>query len=233
LPRGDIGRICIITTGRSGSELLVDLVDHHPRMRCEGEILANLTSDPVRYVRGRASLARLRNLDAYGFKFNILNQHLRVRIDLREFIRRLTGDGFSFVHLRRANLLRQAVSSMRATVADDRFHRRFETNSPAIHIDVIGLITLMRRMETYEEHLVRCLGGSASLSLVYEDDLEPEDARQASVARVLALVGLEPVGASSTLRRTTPRALSDAVSNHDEIREVLSRTRYEIGRAHV
>lgn len=226
VPTGSMGRLCILTTGRTGSELLVELLDSHPRMRCEGEILQDPFRDPVRYVTGRAAIARLRKHDAYGFKINHLNARVGTyRTTLAQVVRDLADDGFTFVRIRRENLLRQTISSLRAG-EEQSYHTREERHREALHLDPVHVIYLMRTIEVYEERIDSYVQDLDCMTLTYERDLESEAARGASLARVFALVGLEPAAVTTTLRQSTPRALADAVANHDELRDVLGKTRF-------
>ena len=60
-------RFVILTSGRSGSELLASLLDAHPAIVSEGEILQRPRRYPTAYLRGHAlrayhALARKRSL---------------------------------------------------------------------------------------------------------------------------------------------------------------------------
>ena len=225
LPRPKIGRLCILTNGRTGSELLVELLDGHPQMRCESEILREPQRDPLRFVRGRAHSAWRHGAKAYGFKF-ITGQasSLGWRRDLPGFLRALQADGFVFVRLSRRNLLRQAVSSVRARQVRE-WHVRTQDERGPSYIDPVQLIFTMRNLELLHEYLGTALPG-APIDLVYESDLSEEDDRERTLATIFAAVGLEPAAPRSTLHKQTPTALADAISNLDEVAAALRTTRY-------
>ena len=226
LPGPRIGRLCIFTSGRTGSELLVDLLDSHPRMRCEGEILRNPQGDAVRFVRGRVRVAAFRGNEAYGFKF-ITGQtwSLGRRMELRNFAEALSTDGFRHVRLRRRNLLRQALSQLRAGQTR-RFHVRTDVAASALPIDPVQLIYTMCSMELNDMYLDRQLEGRDPVELVYEDHLESEAARGPALARLFELAGLDPLPPSTDLRKQTPASLTDAIANYDEVATALRATRY-------
>ncbi len=228
LPAPRIARLCILTTGRAGSELLVGLLDGHPHMRCEGELLAIPRREPFRFLRGRTRVAWLQRLGAYAFKINAQNLALTSRRwTLPTYVRALIDDGFRIVRLRRTNLLRQALSTMRAGQTQT-FHVREAMRAGALRIDPIEVIHVMRRFESRDEYLDDLLRNDDTLELTYEDDIECDDRRADTLARVFTLAGLEPVAAlASPLRQTTPRRFADAVENHDEIRSLITGTRYE------
>jgi LPS sulfotransferase NodH len=229
LPAPDIRRICIVTNGRTGSELLVDLLNGHPRMLCEGEILGTPRRDPFRFVRGRTIIARRRqHVDAYGFKINVHYLALaNRRWTMPTLIEALVRDGFGIVRLRRENLLRQAISTMRAGPTRT-FHVTEAVRSVPLHVDPINVLSVMRQFESSDEFLDKLLAKVETVEVTYEDDIEPEGRRDATLSRVFTLAGLEPATVPrSALKQTTPRSLTDAVENHQEIRTFLTGTRYE------
>ena len=225
--RPRIGKVCILTTGRTGSDLLVDLMDSHPRMRCEKEILGEPHRDARRFIRGRVLVARLRGEAVYGFKINSLN--LRVasrRWNLPSFIKALGADGFRFVRLKRDNLLRQGISAMRAGETRE-YHVTAPIGTGPMQLDPLNVIYLIRNFEVYEDLIDANVQGFPTLLLTYEEDLEDGPAQQDALNRVFSFVGLEPAPVSSPLVKTTPRGLADAVANHEELAAALRGTRYE------
>jgi hypothetical protein len=226
--RPKIAKLCILTTGRTGSDLLVELLDAHPQLRCEKEVLGVPHRDARRFIRGRIAVARSRGAAAYGFKINSLNVRVAShRWTLPTLIAALAADGFRFVRLRRANLLRQAVSAMRAGQTRE-YHATAPVTTGAMHLDPLHAIYLMRTFEVYEDMLDGSTSGCTVLPISYEDDLEDEDARTDALSRIFRFIGLEPVASAPTrLQRTTPRALADAVANHEELTAILRGTRFE------
>jgi LPS sulfotransferase NodH len=217
----------VVTTGRTGSELLVDSLNRHPRMRCEGEILSRPAYDALRYVRGRARLARIRGVDAYGFK--LVAQQARSLGDAADdptLLETLARDGFTFARLRRKNLLRQALSHARA-MDRGRWHARgVDSIQEPTNIDPVQLIFTMRGLETREQWLDRALAGVEAVELSYEDDIEDPTRRADTIGRIFAAVGLEPHVVRSDLLKQTPVDIRDAIANTEEVGDVLSRTRY-------
>jgi len=100
-------RFVIFAQPRTGSTLLASLLKAHPRIRCDGEILGKRRLLPGPFVTARSILAEE---DVYGFKvmiFQLWNQRI---YDVGAFMRHLYGDGWKILHMRRRNVLRQAIS---------------------------------------------------------------------------------------------------------------------------
>lgn len=113
-------RFVIFGRGRSGSTALVHLMNAIPDVHCDGEILRNAVALPRASVLARCANA---GTPVYGCKvlsYQILNvQPLR---DRTGFIRRLHGDNFKILYLKRENLVEHAVSNIRARAFG--FHSR-------------------------------------------------------------------------------------------------------------
>ena len=83
-----------------GSTLIASLLDAHPAIRCEGELLMHRLLLPLTYVDGRCGAAGRTGTSAYGFK--ILTHHLmrdRGIADPRPFIAKLRDRGYRAVRV--------------------------------------------------------------------------------------------------------------------------------------
>jgi hypothetical protein len=216
-------RFVLFGQGRTGSELLRSLLNTHPRVRCEGEILARPRLFPAAFVEGHA---RASDRPAYGFKAKVYQLSEDQHLDPRAFVRRLTGDGWQVVYLYRRNLLRQALSNV---VARHRraYHRKAGQDGPGlpkVRVDCDALLRSMtnRRNFLAEEH--RVLDGVPHVEVVYEDDLLPGERHQQAADRVFRHLGLEPVEIRTDHLRVTSDRLADFVDNHEEVAACVGRT---------
>ena len=99
----------IVSIGRSGSELLVSLLDSHPKIRCESEILFMRRVFPTGFLLQRSVTARLTGAHAYGFKLLTHHAGLQDHADPAGYLRRLHARGFRFIVLERR--IRKALRS--------------------------------------------------------------------------------------------------------------------------
>ena len=217
-------RFVVLARGRSGSTALVSILDAVPGIRCEGEILHDRVPWPERFVDARS---RARPCDAYGFK--VLAYQIRDVQRLRDregFVRRLHARGFEVVYLRRENLLRHAISSLRARTLG--FHRRRgEPAAPAsLEIDVDALVARMEQIEGTRDYEERLLEGVPHMSLSYERDLRDEARHQSTLDRVCDLLGVKSAPARSGFERISPPSLRESISNYDEVERRLASTRW-------
>lgn len=218
-------RFVIFGRGRCGSTLLVSLLDSHPDIQCDGEILHFRKLSPLFHVKCFAAAAKR---PVYGFK--LLTYQLRQVQpipDPRAFLHELHGQGFRFIHLYRDNLLRHALSNIYARQAT--FHRRRE-DKPAkykklnvVTEEVIKWIRASEQTARFEWEMLQDL---PHIDVNYETDLAQAESHGATVAKVCRFLDLPPAEPRTDLVKVTPRAIGDFVANYEELREALEATPY-------
>lgn len=215
-PRG----VLIFAQGRSGSTLLVELLNSLPEVRCEGEILQRRVAFPAAWAEAR----RLRHRDRlYGFKVKPLQLlHHQNVTDMGGWLAGMHGRGWRLVHLERRNLLRQVLSN----IAAERYgwQRRVDTANPGrdpLHVDPAVLTYWMGVRARWREQEHAALAGLAHETVHYEDDLSDPDRQQATLDRLAAALGVESAAGASNLRPANPGALADRIANYAEVRQAL------------
>jgi hypothetical protein len=219
-------RFVIVTPGRSGSELLTDLLNSHPDIACEAEILRDRLALPEQFVAGRASKAGLGGAQAYGFKVHCGHFGYQVLRERPGFVREMADSGTQVIFLRRENFLAQAISSTIA--ARTQWHWR-QTDAAAftpLEIDPVEVLMMTYLFEESDHYLATMLDGIAHLSLTYDRDLVDGATQRATTDRICAELGLSPAPTSSDHVRFTPRRLSETIANFDSVADVIRPTRF-------
>jgi hypothetical protein len=222
-------RFVVYGVGRVGSELLVELLDNHPRLCCDAEILDLPLVRPLRYAALRSSLA---GTPVYGFK--LLTHHM-LRCSGRRwdeagesFLHRMHRDGWRILHLRRRDRLRQAVSVMASQQRQQWHHRRGDGQRPvSVRVDVPELLQRLDFSRRRQEEEVAALGDLPRLELYYEDHLENGELQQVTARRVFEWLDLDPVPVSTSLVRSSPRRLEDFIANYGEVERALRQSGQE------
>ena len=227
-------RFVILTSGRTGSELLTSLLNSHPRIRCAAELLKEERVFPHAYLAARAAMARLRGFDAFGWKL-ALNQFRSLAAlgagrrgvgDPDRYPARLHEMGFRVILSTRRNPVEQALSGARAiqSTFHDRAHERPKF-SP-FEVDPVNLLALTHIFEADGAALAGMVESVPHLRLTYEDDLLDPTRHQATVDRVCGYLGLASAPVASDLVKVAPRGLRASVTNYDEVRRLFQATRY-------
>lgn len=220
-------RFVLFGRGRSGTTALVSLLDLLPTVHCEGEILHDYVPFPYVHVLGRSKRC---TASTYGCK--ILSYQVRdVQQGLsspKDFLRTLHDrDGFRILYLRRSNLLRHALSNIRAR--RESFHEK-KTDAPrtqsTLEVDPNLVTEWMRSSEDLHQYEQRLLAGVPHLSLTYEEHMRDPDAHQKTVNSICEYLNVESAPVEAPYRKLAPRSLKEGIANYEELADHLGDTPY-------
>lgn len=219
---GPATRFVILGQSRSGSTLVVRLLDAHPDVVCEGEIF---NADWGYYPRPLLAIGRrlpepflwnrrIRSrAEAYGAK--VLVYHVE---KAPVFFARLHQRGWKMIAVTRRDVLRAALSFGigRATAS---WHRRTDDPIPDCHVSVEPelIIEQLSRRQRWKDLEQEVLARVPHHALEYERDLADVGTRTEAMRGVLDYLGLSQLELTTDLSPTDHRPLSDVVTNLDEI----------------
>ena len=225
----------ILAQGRTGSSLLVDLLNSHPDISCLAEIFTSSVAKNVRNPVDFASgLCCLSTNNAGGFKVKIY-QMGNVRCSTaHQFLERFRDEGWQVIYLKRANVLRHALSDIRSEKTRI-FHHTGEkeegklksARKEKVTITEEELFRTIRFREKCLEQEKEALAGIDHMVIEYERDLLEDDSKLNTMDRVFDYLGLKPHTCSTAMKKVTSRNISDIVENHQEIIDSLTGTPYE------
>ncbi len=216
-------KFIILGTGRSGSTLLVTLLDSNDHIYCDNEIYHRKVMFPKAYRHARTRMA---NKQVYGFK--LLMYHISLKLGIAnehfgDYLQSLVNEGYQVIYLRRRNIVRQAFSNLYA-----RHRGQFHSNSEVgkktdkkMTVDLEELGTWIRNINHqahWEEELIASI---PHLALYYEADLEDQAAHPATLRKVSDFLGVDVQPPNSELRKVTPKSLDSFIANHEEVMAFL------------
>lgn len=219
-------RFILFGRGRSGSTLLVSMLDNHPAITCAGEVLRFRTINPAAHLHRVLDAGKTPVSGAKLLSYQMRTIHKMPPNS--DFLRRLADQGVTIIYLARENLVRHAVSNIYA-----RTQRIYHlTNAitpgprPKITISADQICTWIdgsARLGDYEQAVLRDV---PHLPLTYESDLATSPARTATWGRLLQHFGQTDQPLRTTLQKVTADDLRQIIANHDALMEALSHTRY-------
>lgn len=112
-----LGRILIFRQGRTGSTLLTDLLSKHDDVFCHEEIFGNHHLGPFLFP-SRLADGMAESVEGRVYGFHVKPGQLRdntVIGDLSKWLHEMEQQGWYIVHLCRKNLLKHAVSTIKAS----------------------------------------------------------------------------------------------------------------------
>lgn len=220
-------KFIIFGQGRTGSTLLVDLLNSSPDVYCDEELFFYKLHKPARYVSGKSRLCKA---PVYGFKSKIYQISDVQQTDPTVFMTRLHRNGWIIIHIERENLLRHSLS---AVLAEQR--QLYQSTSDEIDlrehrsetVPVELLIGEMQQREYYRRKEAAVLQDLPHLHVSYERDLADPEKQQAAMDRIFAALGVPTVEVSTTLRKINSPQLRDDVENYDEMVAALDEVGYK------
>jgi LPS sulfotransferase NodH len=217
-------KFVIFGRGRSGSTLLVSLLNTLPGMYCDGEVFNIRSIIPKARLRRACDNA---SSSIYGFK--LLSYQLFRYSDSyqKNFLDYLIKTGFRIIYLKRDNILMHAISNIRAR--EYGFHHKLlEKNIvKKIKIDKKELFYWLELSEMRELKEELLLSGVEHYNLIYEKNLENPDRHKATVDGVCDYLGIDRGWVATQYRKVSPEKLIDSIENYQDLKDILNKTRYE------
>lgn len=221
-------RFFIFGQGRSGTTLLKQLINSHPVVICDGELLnikdRYITNKyllkvayrlPVSYFNLRATYSKA---DIYGF--TLLFHQCR---NPEKIIRKMNASGWKIVLLDRENIFEQALSYLTA-FKTNYWHRWNDQQKevPKIFIPKDELAARLDSLSALKKKENAIMQQVDHLKLVYEKDLSANENWQKTANRVFDFLGVEHHTVKATLRKTYPLPYSGIISNYGELSGAFS-----------
>ena len=205
---------------RSGTTLLVRLLDQVPDVRCDGELLHYFLVDPVGFL---ARLPRRAGPDVRAYGIKLISYHLleiqRVRRPLA-FFDRIAAHGYGVVHLTR-NSWDQTLSLAKAQLSGVYFSKTGR-DMESLRIDperFVDLLSWNDKMLAYEHEVMSHVAHSA---VRYDDDLRNPEQHQRTIDRLCADFGVQSADVGVTMKRTGGK---DGLQRVENMEELVTRVR--------
>lgn len=212
-------RFCIFGQGRSGSTLMTTLLNSHPEIRCEDELLRR----PRLRAPGYLDCASRGPEPAFGFHLKPYHLTRFQRIDdLGGFLRGLSAAGWRIVHLVRRDVIAHAFSSDYAH--HHGWHRRNGGDGPepgSIAVDPAAFVRRVRKRQDWRAREMAALAGLDPFTVVYEDHLSLPEAREMRLGELQSWLGVGRHGLVSPLRKSVRGSPWESMRNPDEVRAAL------------
>jgi hypothetical protein len=223
-------KFVIFAEGRGGSSLLVNLLNSHPDIHCDGEIFNAETNAKIRfpqlYLESRKRITRLINKPAYGFKVKytqlVLHQGFK-----KDFIKNLYKSGWKIIYLKRNNYLRATISTILAEKRGFYQQKRAKIkNLEKIRINVEELYEKTKGRERAAKLEKDWLIGVDYHFVNYENDLLKPDKHQETLDNIFRFLNIPSAQIHTNMRKISKGDLSLDIKNFDEVKEFFNSSEY-------
>ena len=220
-------RFIILAEGRSGSTLLVSLLNSSSQIHCDGEIL---NRSPVLFPRLFIDMQASRcQSSVYGFK--LLDYQLEKVQNVKntkQFLFKLYESGYKFIYLTRCNRLYHALSQINA-LQKNKFHHGLgdgKLEYKPIKVDIHKLIDTMDITEATTKSYKGFFKRVPHLRLTYENNLQESTSHQTTADQVFSFLGVPSTPVKVNLVKLMPSSLRDMVENYEELVKAVKATKY-------
>ena len=210
----------ILSSGRSGSTLLTQLLNCHPRIVCKGEMLnreelkkRQLTAVDKQTLSNYI-LAKLLPLKLWipctGFK--LFNEQLEYcKLSFGKLLSDLCSP--SLIILYRENLLETYVS-LKIAFTTEIWYSESETNQCSIEVDWEAFQVYAETERKRWRNSMSVTGGMRKIYVSFEELVKNQDA---TMKRLLTFLNLSECDFGASSVRQNPSKLADKISNYEEI----------------
>ncbi|MEO9576822.1 MAG: sulfotransferase [Tateyamaria sp.] len=200
---------------RSGTTLLVHLLDQVPQVRCDGELLRCLLMDPVGFL---CRLPRRAGADLAAYGVKVISYHLlevqRVRRPLA-FFDKLAAQDYAVLHLTR-NTWDQTLSLAKAHASAVYFSSK-DPRHQKISIDPDRFLDLLRWNEAVIAYERKVMAYVPHLPIRYDIDLKSAGMHQPSIDRVCDFLGVPSGPVTAHFKRTGGKDGLHTTENSQEL----------------
>ena len=223
-------RFLIFAQGRTGSTLLVDLLNSHPDIFSLGEILSRTVvtniKHPTRFADG---LMTLNKNPTRGFKVKAYQISREQGKNTNKVLTSFYSKGWKIIYLHRDNFLLHAISDLRSEKTKTWHHikgtDRKATNKTYIGYDELWEAITYREKCKAEE--IEALSGIEYFSMSYEADLLNAEKQTKSMKNLLNYLDASEIKLDTKLQKIVKGQLSDSIENFSELKTKLINTRFK------
>lgn len=224
--RADFTRFILLSRSRTGSNMLASLLNSHPHVQVDGEVLRRLAGQDHRDILAAVFAKQPRHIQAKGFKFFYYHPLDGNPAEVWQSLVNIPE--LRVIYLKRRNILRTLVSRK---IAGDQGvwlektnDSRDKTAKNSVLFTVEELKSGFEKTRNWENIAEETFSRHAYLSIYYEDIVaEIQDSSQ-RISQFLSVPFLPP---QIALRRQNPEALRMLISNYDQMKTAFMDTEWQ------
>jgi LPS sulfotransferase NodH len=222
LERNQVVPVIVLARSRTGSNLLVSLLNSHPQIRVRGEKCSRLAGREVGEVLLEAFSTRSPRVRIAGFKVFYYHPNDDSSETLWQILLGLSG--LKVIHLKRENILKTLVSRKIASV-EDVWKNKGESQQersqelPTVRFSEKELADGFAQTRAWENWGEELFQHQPTFSLTYEDLVQQ---RREMMSRVFAFLGVDDLGTETVLEKQNTRSLHEVIENYEELRSAFT-----------
>ncbi|WP_444897735.1 Stf0 family sulfotransferase [Microbulbifer sp. EKSA008] len=219
-------RFIVLTRSRTGSNLLISLLNSHPQIEADGEIFSKLNGKNYKTVLSKAFPKQPLNIKAKGFKIFYYHPQDDHSCGIWEKLKSMND--LHVIHLKRENILRTLISRKVAGVQDVWAIKSDQASStPSKEVSVSftedELRAEFKRTRDWEENGENNFKNHPLLSITYEELVNNRSGTFRKITEFLDVQHIEP---KTRLKKQNTKTLRESIKNYDELKSEFSKTEW-------
>jgi len=216
------GKFVVIARARTGSNLLLSLLNNHPQIRALGEKFSRLGNKNTKLIFNE--IFPKKSTKTIGFKLFYYHPIDSEDKSIWEILKNDTN--FKIIHLQRKNVLRTHISELIARKLDlwtDRGRSEIGLVKKKININVDEFYRVLEKNEKHIEKVKNQFQQHKMIDVFYEDLV---DNRSKTMERVFDFLNVSNYDSKTDLLKQNPEKMNDLIMNHEELVEKLINSKY-------
>ena len=224
-------RFIIYGSGRSGSTLLTNLLNSHPHIFCDGEILGKRYAPnviwPYQYLTAMSKKAIMKKKTVYGFKMKTDELRFQRYLDQEKLLNKMYNNGWKIIHLRRNNIVNISLSQLKARY--DKvwvLHQNDKYLNSKVNVNIKELNELLimkKKLHLLED---KCIKNIPHYKIIYEKDLLNENWIK-TLKNLFEHLEIEDFPVSTNMKKKSSEKLSERIQNFSEVKQYLLKEGYQ------
>ncbi|HAC16100.1 MAG TPA: hypothetical protein DCE78_09185 [Bacteroidetes bacterium] len=214
----------LLSTARTGSNLLRSYLNNHPEILVDDEILKKLNNRDHRKILESCWGPQPKNLKAVGFK--LFYGHPYDEKDKHSWKTILEKPDLHIIHLKRDNAVRSFISE-RIAFYNDEWLSNDQAEKSAKEAIYYNPEKLLRKLNQLDDEMAWAENFFSGIPKIEVEYNELTQKRDQTMNRITEFLNIQDVPVTTPLRRQNPESMSKLVTNWDEITSVLKGTKWE------
>jgi len=220
-------KFVIVSDSRTGSTLLMQLLNSHPEIITLGEEFKNLDGKSCRKVWSDIFRKRQKDIHWVGFKLFYFHPWKSNDQEVWNFLK--ADKEIVIIHLIRRNILRSFVSKQiglktrKWTENVNRPHL-LSGNDKKVKLNPKDCLENFESIDEYIQQTNSQFKEHKLISIVYED-LDAD--KQKEINRLYRELGVQEIQISTIMKRQNPENLEELIVNYWEVKSAFSGTKWE------
>jgi LPS sulfotransferase NodH len=215
----------VITSPRTGSNLLVSLLSSHKNVYAYGELFNHIKNKSCRQIWNDTFSKKLPYIKAVGFK--IFYDHPLASLDREVWDLIVSNPKIKVIHLIRENLVRSHLSLLIAyktniwgltpTMQDVPLEKR------KVYVNVEKFIANLRKIRNHQVRIEKVLKQHPLYEVTYEHLIKDQ---QNVMNRIFSFINVRARTTTTNLRRQNSEPIKNLVQNYDEFSSKINKTEF-------